>query len=214
MIRTKENFIDKINEDHVWRLREIAELRAVITDPKLSKTRLRALSRSGVALLYAHWEGFVKKSGSYVLEYLAMQRLSNNQLKINYIALGVKARLDESNKSRKFSMFGSIADEIISYPTNRARVPFKKVVDTEGNLSSTVLQEIAWCVGINYDFFKTKEKLIDQHLVGRRNHVAHGEQTYIELDDYLALSDEVLGLMGTFKNLIENLVHSEEYLKV
>ena len=68
-----------------------------------------------------------------------------------------------------------------------------------------------WCLGLDYEFFESKEKLIDLMLVGRRNHDAHGEAIEIDSDDFVEMVDEVLGLMNTFKNLLENSCITESY---
>ena len=41
-------------------------------------------------------------------------------------------------------------------------------------------------------------------LVGKRNHIAHGEALEIDGADFIELSDEVIELMSTSRNLIEN----------
>ena len=50
-IRTKEDLVDRIGQDHVWRLREISELKNLIEEPSISDLRKRVLCRSGIALL-------------------------------------------------------------------------------------------------------------------------------------------------------------------
>ena len=84
-------------------------------------------------------------------------------------------------------------------------------MDTQSNLSTTVLKEIMWCLGLDYELYASKEKLIDLKLVGRRNHVAHGESIEIDTDDFIEMVDEVIGLMSTFKNLVENSCITEAY---
>ena len=203
-IRTSENLIDKIAADHVWRIREISELKTLIESPTLSQTRQKVLCRAGVTLLYAHWEGFVKKTGSYFLEYVSFQRLPVSDLKSNFITLMMKTNIDEATKSKKYSIFDKFTDFLLTKQSNRSKIPFKNVVNTESNLSTTVLKEITWCLGIGYELFESKEKLIDLKLVGRRNHVAHGEDMLVNANDFLEMAGEVIGLMNTFRNLIEN----------
>jgi hypothetical protein len=210
-IRTKENLIDKIGQDHVWRLREISELKNLIKEPTISDIRKRVLCRSGIALLYAHWEGFVKKSGTYFLEYVAGQRHNISELRSNFVTLLVRGKIDKASESNKYSAFDEVTRYIIENQTTRVRIPFKNVVDTQSNLSTTVLKEIMWCLGLDYAIFEAKEKLIDLKLVGRRNHVAHGESMEIDKDDFLEMADEVLCLMVTFKNLLENSAITETY---
>lgn len=60
MIKTKEELIDKIAADHIWRLREINEMRNLTLKEYSSPIQKQVLCRAGIALMYAHWEGFVK----------------------------------------------------------------------------------------------------------------------------------------------------------
>lgn len=210
-IRTKEGLVDKISQDHVWRLREISELKSLIKQPTISELRKRVLCRAGIALLYAHWEGFVKKSGTYFLEYVAAQRHNISELRGNFITLLVRGKVDLAGESKKYSAFHEVTRYIIENQSTRARIPVKNVVDTQSNLSTNVLKEIMWCLGLDYHLFESKENLIDLKLVGRRNHVAHGEAMEIDIEDFFEMVDEVLDLMATFKNLLENSCVQESY---
>ncbi len=210
-IRTKEDLIDKIASDHVWRIKEISELKSLIESRTLSKSKKNVLCRAGVALLYAHWEGFVKKTGSYFLEYVSFQRLPVADLKSNFVTLMLKNDIDEATKSKKYSIFDKLTDFLITKQSNRSKIPFKNVVNTESNLSTKVLKEITWCLGIGYELFESKEKLIDLKLVGRRNHVAHGEDLPVNAGDFTEMAGEVIGLMNTFRNLVENSAVLGEY---
>jgi hypothetical protein len=211
VIRTKENLIDKISQDHVWRIREVADLKGLIREPTISNLRKQVLCRAGIALIYAHWEGFIKKAGTYFLEYVAGQRHNISELRSNFITLLVRGKIDKASESNKYSAFGEVTRYIIENQSVRARIPVKNVVDTQSNLSSTALKEIMWCLGLDYQIFEAKEKLIDLQLVGRRNHVAHGETMEVDSQDFLEMADEVIWLMATFKTLIENSVITEQY---
>ena len=178
--RTKEDLIDKIGQDHVWRLREISELKSLIKD-------------------------------TYFLEYVAGQRHSVSELRSNFITLLVRGKIDKASESNKYSAFDEVTRYIINNQSTRAKIPTKNVVETQSNLSTNVLKEILWCLGLSYDYFEPKEKLIDLKLVGRRNHVAHGESIDIENDDFVDMADEVIGLMLAFKNLLENSCMTESY---
>lgn len=211
MIRTKEELIDRVSRERAWRIKEISEIKNVAKASTMSTTRKRVLCRSGIALLYAHWEGFVKKSGTYFLEYIASQRLTVRELQPNFVTIILKGRIDHAAASRKYSAFESIMTYLRNNQETRARLPYKDVVDTTSNLSTSVLKEISWCLGIDYSVFSTREKLIDTRLVGRRNNVAHGESIEIDQVDFNDLTDEVVGLINTFKAQLENAAVSELY---
>ena len=212
-IRTSEQFLDKASEEIVWRKKEILVLKGVIeslNDNSGHKTSM--LCRSGVALLYAHWEGFVKKSGGFSLEYISMQRHEIKDLKPNFITLILKTKIDQFSDSKKYSVFDGMVETLLKHPNSQLNVPHKNIVNTQSNLSSTVLKEITWCLGIDYSHFSTKEVLIDRMLLAKRNHIAHGEESTVGKDDFIELADEVLGLLETFRNLIENSVVEKSYL--
>ncbi|WP_113721364.1 MAE_28990/MAE_18760 family HEPN-like nuclease [Aeromonas salmonicida] len=211
MIRTKEELIDKIAGDYIWRLREINEMKNLIQTDKASVLQKKVLCRAGVSLMYAHWEGFVKKTGTYFLEYVSSQRHCISELRSNFVTLIVKGRIDSAHDSKKYSAFDEVTKYILFNQNSRARIPVKNVVDTQSNLSTTVLKEILWCLGFDYALFESKEKLIDQKLVNRRNHIAHGQEIEIGLDDFSEMADEVLGLMTTFRNMLENSTVTESY---
>lgn len=211
MIRTTEELVDRIAEEHSWRIREIAELRNIIQASSSSLTRNNAACRAGLALLYAHWEGFVKNAGTHFLDFVSNQRMSLSELRGNFVTVVLRSRIDRATESKKYSAFEEITNYIRDNENTRARLPYKNVVDTQGNLSSTALKEVTWCLGIDYGLYETKEKLIDSRLVGRRNHVAHGKSIAIDTDDFMEMSDEVIGLLATFRNQVENAAITGSY---
>ena len=211
MIKTKEDLVDRIGNERVWRIKEIAEMKHIVEVKSISSTRKSVLCRAGLALIYAHWEGFVKKSGTYYLEYIASQRLPLAKLQGNFVTIVLRSRIDRASISKKYSAFEDVTNFIRNNQGTRAFLPFKNIIETKSNLSSTVLKEITWCLGIDYNIFATKEKLIDSRLVGHRNHVAHGEAIEINQEDFSELANEVVELIDIFRTQIENAATMERY---
>lgn len=166
--------------------------------------RRRTLGRCSVTMLYAHWEGFVKLAGRHFLEYVAMQRLFNRQLHPNLLTLSMRSTAGFPTGSKKASDYGRITAFFLSNMENRARINFKGEIDTESNLSSKVLQEIVWSLGIDYGPFETSEKFIDSRLLGRRNHIAHGEHCDVDPEEYDDMRTKVVYLMTSLKTQLEN----------
>lgn len=72
-MRTKAELQQCIDDDLIWRRRELFNIRAAIEDAQGNAPKQAALLRAGVALLYAHWEGFVKRCGTHYLEFVSNQ---------------------------------------------------------------------------------------------------------------------------------------------
>ena len=67
-----ESFTDKLDSDLAWRRKELEFLKNRANGCKA--VAQEAFIRSGVALSYAHWEGFIKKSSNEYLVYVFSQR--------------------------------------------------------------------------------------------------------------------------------------------
>jgi hypothetical protein len=66
-------------------------------------------------------------------------------------------------------------------------------------------------LGLDYSSYETREKLIDEKLLKSRNTIAHGSYLATDLDGYIDLQDEVLGMMELFRNQIENSAIKKSY---
>lgn len=212
-MKTKAELQQATDDDLIWRRRELFNIRTAIEDANGNAQRQSALLRAGVALLYAHWEGFVKRCGTYYLEYVASQGRKGRELTANFIAIRFKTRLAEAAKSKKVSSTNELVEYFTSKLDERLRLPHKGIVDTQSNLSSTVLREIVWTLGLDVSPFETKSQLIDNRLVDRRNHIAHGEPLDIGVAEYIQLHDEVIALMDEFRNQVQNAVATDQYLR-
>ena len=104
-----------------------------------------------------------------------MQRHKNRELKINLLTVSMKNTISFSAEAKKTSEYSKITDFFISKMDSKACINFKNAINTESNLSSKVLKEISWCLGVDYSPFEIREKFIDSHLLGRRNSIAHGQ---------------------------------------
>lgn len=212
-MRTKADLQQKVDDDLLWRRRELFNLRTAIEDSEKNKQRQTALLRAGVAVLYAHWEGFVKRAGSLYLEFVSNQGKRATDLTPNFVAIKFKARIVEAAKSKKISTTHDVVDFFCNHLQDRLKIPHKGVVDTQSNLSSVVLRDIIWTLGLDISPYETKSKLIDESLVDRRNHIAHGEPLDIGVKEYLELHDEVMGLLEDFRNQIQNAAATDRFLK-
>jgi len=212
-IRTIEDLTDRLSNEIAWRKRELSDLKYYVELSISDSTRRQSLARCGVAILYAHWEGFVKLSSRYFLEFISMQRHTNNELKQNFLTMSMRANTNMHGKSRKTSEFAKVTSFFEDKSTERAIIPYKLAIDTESNLSSSVFKEIAWCLGIDYSLYETREKFIDVTLLTRRNHIAHGEVTSVDASEYDEMRQSVIAMMELIKSQLENSALTKAYLK-
>lgn len=207
-IRTVTILQDTLDREYAWRLRELNDLRLAIRG---ARPEAPTMIRASVALLYAHWEGFVKAATESVIEFVAYQRIPYNQLKQCYIVLGLKGHLMELAQARKPRAATAALDFILGSLDKPATLPFRGAIDTESNLSSKVFSSIAEWIGIDIARYETKFTLIDSSLLERRNRIAHGEYLDVDAQAYIDLSNHVIELMRWYKTDIENLIALNAY---
>ena len=76
------------------------------------------------------------------------------------------------------------------------------------------MNEILCLLGLDNESYRSKQPLLDKKLLEKRNLIAHGIQTEIELDDYFGLHDEIVQLVEHFRTDVENAAALENYRAV
>ncbi|WP_131816713.1 MAE_28990/MAE_18760 family HEPN-like nuclease [Nocardia salmonicida] len=207
---TAEALYDLIYDDLSWRRREIVLFTSQID--KVGAEFQKALLRSSVALLYAHWEGFVKNACTYYLGFLATKRLTMQQLRPELAALSIRGKMTNATLARKTSVHAEIVREIRERASERARIPTNNdAIRTESNLSFPVLAEILSAVGCDSERYSKYADLVDEQLVFSRNKIAHGEYSFIKRTEWDDLSYDVLWMMDDIATQIINSAVEETY---
>lgn len=209
-IRTLEQLSDKLAEELAWRKKELSILKSLIDSKDFELAKRNALVRSGITMLYAHWEGFVKVSANSYVEFVAMQKLPYNQLANNFIALAMKDQLDQAKETEKATIYNEVAEFFMTKLNERSVIKYEFRIATS-NLSSSVFKEIICMIGLDYSFYESKEVLIDEKLLGKRNIIAHGNYLDIDKKDYDELHRIVIEMMDTLRNQIDNAAATKEY---
>jgi hypothetical protein len=170
-IRTTDDLSARLHEDLAWRKKELSHLKGLIdtNTNKSDSIKYNALLRSGITLLYAHWEGYIKTAGTCYLEFISRQRIPYCELEINFVAIAMKEKLKEAQDSNKATIFVEVTEFILHRSSEKSKIPYEGIVSTGSNLSSSILREIAFSLGLDYNFFNLKENLIDEKLLNRRN---------------------------------------------
>ncbi|WP_372050763.1 MAE_28990/MAE_18760 family HEPN-like nuclease [Tistrella mobilis] len=210
-IRTVNDLIDKIGDDRVWRLREISSLYMYCQKKGDGEIPLRAAWRSFVPIAYAHWEGFVKKSSHYYLEFVASQSLMLSELNINLLAFYLHTRYKNNIGSSKPHSIIDLCKEIENDGSKKISIKYKDVISTKSNLNYEIFVDICKTLGIDWNEFASKEKFIDRDLLSKRNHIAHGEDEDMKFSDVEQIKSEVVYLIDTFRNKIDNAAVTKAY---
>jgi len=210
-IRTAEQLYDAIAADFIWRKKELSAYKFAVEGAGHSPDKQHAFLRGAIALLYAHWEGFIKFTGGSYLEFVYFQRLKHSELAPNFIALSARRLLRDGSQSSAISAHLRITEFYRDQMESRSSIPYRDAIATRSNLSSRVLREILEVLGLDTAPFATKAVLIDELLVDRRNSVAHGEYLLVTLDGFHHISSEVLAMMDEFFMQVSNAAAVRRY---
>ena len=204
-IRTEDQLSDRLATDLAWRKKELSAMKSLIESKNVSDHKHKALVRSGVCILYSHWEGFVKLAAKSYLEYVISKRLMYQERSSNFLALAMKEKLKDAKETHKPSLYIPVCEFFLSELNQRCILPKPKdVISTASNLSSEILKEITYILGIDFSIYSTKSVLIDTKLLKTRNEIAHGNYSVFDRDEYLELHREVIEMLDIFRNQIEN----------
>ncbi|AFZ03241.1 MAE_28990/MAE_18760 family HEPN-like nuclease [Calothrix sp. PCC 6303] len=212
-IRTLEHLNQRLTDDLIWRRKEISDLKSLIETNSFRLSKHNAVLRSGVTLLYANWEGYIKTAATSYLEFVARQQLTCEELAINFVAVAMKFKLKEASETNKATIFTEVANFMLTQTSQKISLPYEDVISTSSNLSSDILREIVCLLGLDYSFYQTKEVIINEQLLKRRNGIAHGEYLSLDREEYQQLHNEILGMMENFRTQVENNAIQKLYLR-
>lgn len=207
-MRTLDQFQDALDKEMSWRLKEV---KAFNVASKYNGPERRYFLRAGVALLYAHWEGFVKKSSELYLEFVGTRGLKYNELRSCFSIFGLKSNLQTLTASRQSTANINAFDFILSELGKTAKLQLNTAINTESNLTSKVFENIANSLGIKTDPYSSRFNMIDESLVQRRNKIAHGEFIDIGGKEFGELLDGILALMREYKTDLQNAASTAAY---
>ncbi len=211
--RTVEELQDTLDASLAWRRIELSALRAEVDRSSRQNSAsplARVLARSGVALLYAHWEGFTKDAFVAYVDFLSRRRLRLDQLNdglLRTVFLSLHQRIASGDDAALDHFLKAMRNP----SSARAEIPRRGMVNTRSNLRYRVLSEILESVGMNTNDFSTKSNLIDHSLCDARNEIAHGREQFPSAEEFHALYQEMMAIMETVRHRILEEVRTETY---
>lgn len=209
--RTKGALYQYLDSEMAWRIKEIHALRrsVAISEGRTSEVHIRA----GVALLYAHWEGFIKSAANAYVSYIAHRADPNEDLQSCFVALGMRSTLSDAFSSPKPAFSVAVVEHLLTTMSKPSNLPRKDAISAQDNLNFEVLKNICAWIGLDAARYEPRSALIDERLLKSRNGIAHGDRLMIDSNGYYELVDKVLEMMRWFKTDIENAAASESFLR-
>lgn len=200
--RSKTELYDFFNDELAWRRKEIIEIKSI-----LQTYKTRVVAKATTLIAYSHWEGFVKSTTCAYWVYLKFMAFPKSALSYNTLASlilqngGHSALRDKILELRK----------IICETDYKIKFNIERLVDTNSNLNSDVLETIMLNLGEDSSLFATKRLFIDAVLLKNRNGLAHGEQRYIENEKADEIASKAIELIELYKNILDNMVTTDNY---
>src|SRR5687768_14386234 len=99
-IRTVFDLNQTLSEEMAWRTRELHTMKAHIYSVR-NTIAINALLRAGITVLYAHWEGFIKRAAQAYLEFVSRQRLTRAQVIDPILAVAARSVLQRGTDAKQ-----------------------------------------------------------------------------------------------------------------
>jgi len=192
--------LEQISADLGWRESELASLKILLVRHDLSKTQHAVLLRASWAMLYAHYEGFVKTALTIFYDEVC-KRIGNcgnlpKETRVNALLSVIK-------KIRQLPAV-EMLEEIEEFCNrHHGSSPQFPEVDTKSNLWPNLLADLLRGADIQPDI-AAKHKFEIQTLVARRNEIAHGRHDLIsEIGYYVKYESVVYDIMYEVAFLVD-----------
>lgn len=216
-IKNLESLEDRIDDEIAWRKKELISIKNdVRSSENKDISEQSRLIRSGIAMLYAHWEGAIKSLAEYYLIYVSSLNLKYCELKNNFLAIDMKESLNKYAETKKASVHNKFINDLYEKQNQTSKIPCENIIKTNSNLKMDILKEITETIGLDFGPYELKKMLIDQRLLGNRNKIAHGERLarlegIASISDFLELHEAVYELIEVFANNIKTAAENEDY---
>lgn len=212
---------EAIEKEYGWRITELSNYKNSVL---LSKGKAQeGMLRAGVALLYAHWEGFIKKVSDFYYEFVSYQNLKIEDLNDAFVGIALRNEVELLLKSKKLLQHSKLVRILIEEKQKCARFSSNSPIKTS-NLKFEVFEDVCILIGIEPSLFEERYKVcfdrsieltIDEDLVKKRNTIAHGEFLSVNVEDYKSLYNTVVnGFLYNFKEIVMDAAQSKKYLRI
>ena len=210
-----------IEKDYAWRVIELSNFRSSLLIEKNERAK-KAKIRAGIALLYSHWEGFVKTIAEFYYEFVGFQNHKIEELNDAFVSITLRSELNLLINTNKLKIHTQLIRTLIDEKQKIAHFSSISPIRTS-NLKFNVFEDVCILLGIEPAEFEIRYRgkfdrniqlTIDEDLVDKRNSIAHGEYLSVSLNDYAKLYDIVInGFLFNFKEIIMDSAQNKKYLR-
>ena len=222
-----DQFENMLQQDLAWRKVEISQLFMILNTSDSKDVVIKSM----VLLLYAHWEGFIKRSSKLYLRYVTEEKIQTKELTINFHAIKLKEcarkciQEDSKNLAQELSFLNAqnkIEDKKFSCHVDVDNDLDEDIINTGHNLNSKVLKAIIEIVGSKYnEAMQTRSNYIDSVLLNNRNSIGHagkmaknnGNGFEITYDEVIILKNFVIMMLDYYSDVLCDYVADKYYLK-
>lgn len=231
-------FEDEISKILTWRTRELSAMRLQVLDSEGSEHEMMNL-RAGHLLLYAHWEGCIKKYSKAYVGYINSQRILYSDINNTLLASALKSDIQKLSDAHAVDAHMQFVERIfILFDSNKCVRLFPEkiykelvvnikdgLIRTESNLSYKILQDILKRLGIWEEVLEalyeknlkldSRHEDVDDHLVKRRNQIAHGEKIEgdFNIQEYEKMHYLVTMVLQVISDVIIESARNQKYLR-
>jgi len=212
-----DEFVEGLVEEYIQpRITELALIKKIYIKLRTDDEKSFFL-QSSIPIIYAIWEGFVKKILKELLRHLDTKEIMSKDISKELLVWSLSEKIKNLRDSKDFQKRIKHSQLLLNHLENE--VKFSQIrIDTKSNLNDKILKELC----SNFGFFKiddyfSKNEFNRLHrLVDIRNIISHGEQNSIviesinEVQEYIEL---VTKLMHNWIDLISNFLENKKYLK-
>lgn len=223
-----EQFDEFIQKDLAWRKLEISQLFMILNTTENKEV----VTKSIVLLLYAHWEGFLKKSFKYYLKYVIEKKVKIKNLTVNFKAIVLKNYASECIDKDSLNLAKEL--QLIKKQEKLDSKNFKvkinvdddldtDIINTHHNLTSKVLKNICEIIGVEFNSsMKSRSTYIDTVLLHQRNTIGHAgkmakgsgsPRDELTFDEVVTLKNFVVTMLDYCAAVLQDYVENEFYLK-
>ena len=140
-----EQFENLLDEDLAWRKVEISELLLLAKE-----SEKETIFKSLILLLYAHWEGYIKKSSKLYIKYISEEKVKLSDLSYNFKAVALKEHVSRCIETKdKMTLVNEIAfvSSFLKSESKKFKIDVRPdndfdntIIDTESNLKPKVFK--------------------------------------------------------------------------